>query len=199
MMYFTESGDAVEDPIKLNEESGAEYEMGPYEKKISLLLHHAYKRVCQESESKKSKWDEAIRRLERGDHYLLVMWGNRPGFHRVDFIGAAIGCLLLAFLYGVKWITRRFEPPNPRVLLGILAALIPFLVLCRRSLAKAADWIFDRHWFDCSVAERKKRTRTETVFYFRPRSFSNSDSERMGTPNSLALSYLEPGSAPTTT
>ena len=144
MMYFTESGDAVEDPIKLNEEFGAEYEMGPYEKKISLLLHHAYKRVCQESESKKSKWDEAIRRLERGDHYLLVMWGNRPGFHRVDFIGAAIGCLLLAFLYGVKWITRRFELPNPRVLLGILAALIPFLVLCRRSLAKAADWIFDK-------------------------------------------------------
>ena len=144
MMYFTESRGAVEDPIKLSEEFEAEYEMGPYEKKISRLLHHAYKRVCQENESKKREWDEAIRRLERGDHYLLVMWGNRPGFHRVDFIGAAIGCLLLAFLYGVKWITRRFEPPNPRVLLGILAALIPFLVLCRRSLAKAADWIFDK-------------------------------------------------------
>lgn len=35
--------------------------------------------------------------------------------------------------------------------------------------------------------------------YFALSNFSNSDSVRMGTPSSLALSYLEPGSVPTTT
>jgi len=35
--------------------------------------------------------------------------------------------------------------------------------------------------------------------HFKPINFSNSPSSRMGTPSDLALSYFEPGSAPTTT
>jgi hypothetical protein len=39
----------------------------------------------------------------------------------------------------------------------------------------------------------------EQQSYLRLNNFSNSVSVKIGTPSSLALSYLEPGSAPTTT
>jgi hypothetical protein len=76
MMYFTESGYVPEDPIKLNDEFEAEYDSDEYEAKISRLLHHAYQRLRKEKDAARRKWDLAIKCLRRGDHYLLVMWGN---------------------------------------------------------------------------------------------------------------------------
>jgi hypothetical protein len=43
MMYFTESEDAVEDPIQLNEEFESSYSTAGYEKKIASLLKRASK------------------------------------------------------------------------------------------------------------------------------------------------------------
>ncbi len=45
MMYFTEGHGAIEDPATLNEEFEAQYDMAQYEKKISRLMGHAYKRI----------------------------------------------------------------------------------------------------------------------------------------------------------
>jgi hypothetical protein len=74
MMYFTESDPAsCDNPIELNDEFEAEHETKEYETKISLLLHHAYSRLKQENPERARNWDEAIRTLRKGDHYLLVM------------------------------------------------------------------------------------------------------------------------------
>lgn len=73
MMYFTESEDAVEDPIALNDEFEAQYDMDEYETKISSLLGRAHKRIKQENPSAAQLWSEAVKCLRKGDHYLLVL------------------------------------------------------------------------------------------------------------------------------
>ena len=74
MMYFTESDtSSCDNPIELNDEFEAQYETKEYENKISRLLHHAYKRLKEENPERVRNWDQAIRTLRKGDHYLLVM------------------------------------------------------------------------------------------------------------------------------
>lgn len=77
MMYFTESEDAVENPIALNEEFEAKYNTGEYESKIAGLLGRAYNRLKEENSGAVETWDQAIRELKKGDHYILVMWAER--------------------------------------------------------------------------------------------------------------------------
>jgi hypothetical protein len=77
MMYFTESEDAVEDPIALNNEFEEQHETAEYESKIAGLLGRAYNRLKENGSGAVQTWDEAIRELEKGDHYILVMWAER--------------------------------------------------------------------------------------------------------------------------
>src|ERR1700687_4752073 len=79
MMYFTESGEVPEDPIKLNEEFEAQYDTAKYEAKIARLMRHAYARLRRDNGETRRTWDTAIKCLRRGDHYLLVLWGASPG------------------------------------------------------------------------------------------------------------------------
>jgi hypothetical protein len=78
MMYFTENEEMSEDPIKLNDEFEAEYDTDEYETKVSLLLHHAYARIKKENPKACNQWEEAIRTLSKGDHYLPVLWEREP-------------------------------------------------------------------------------------------------------------------------
>jgi hypothetical protein len=77
MMYFTESEDAVENPIALNEEFEAQYGTAEYESKIAGLLGRSYNRLKEEGSPELQTWDEAIKELKKGDHYILVMWAER--------------------------------------------------------------------------------------------------------------------------
>ena len=43
---------------------------------MSRLLHRAYKRLKAENPEGKLEWDEAISTLEKGDHYVQVLWGQ---------------------------------------------------------------------------------------------------------------------------
>jgi hypothetical protein len=96
MMYFTESDLAsCPNPIELNHEFEAQYETAEYEAKISRLLHHAYDRLKVENPEKKRNWDQVIRTLDRGDHYILVLWGvslpgQRPKGDSFKLLGSAL-------------------------------------------------------------------------------------------------------------
>jgi uncharacterized membrane protein YccC len=158
MMYFTESGYVPEDPIKLNEEFEAQYDTSEYEAKISRLLHHAYQRLRKENDAARKNWDEAIRCLRRGDHYLLVMWdltppGERPQGDSLKLFASALGVIALAFL--AVFLSRKFEPqwrwlqkhipqPNPHVLLGVFIAFILAGLVFQRPLGDAVGWLLDR-------------------------------------------------------
>ncbi|HEY2819852.1 MAG TPA: hypothetical protein VGJ06_02320 [Candidatus Acidoferrum sp.] len=102
MMYFTESDDAVENPIALNEEFEAEYNTAEYESKIAGLLGRAYYRLKEEHSGAVQIWDEAIKELKKGDHYILVMWAEhwiaaRPwGFWKT--MGASFVLVVALFL-----------------------------------------------------------------------------------------------------
>jgi hypothetical protein len=102
MMYFTESEDAVEDPIALNEEFEAQYDTAEYESKIAGLLGRAYNHLKEEGSGAVQTWEEAIRELKKGDHYILVMWAERRvaarpwGFWKT--IGASFVLVVVIFL-----------------------------------------------------------------------------------------------------
>ena len=75
MMYFTESDpSSCDDPIALNDEFEAQCDMAEYETKLSRLLHHAYTRLKSEDPEKVRTWDQSMRMLRKGDHYVLVLW-----------------------------------------------------------------------------------------------------------------------------
>ena len=82
MMYFTEGDEAPENPTKLNDEFEAEYDTAAYEAKVSKLLHHAYARLKKENPESARLWDESIRLLRRGNHYILVLWDQRSSIER---------------------------------------------------------------------------------------------------------------------
>lgn len=109
MMYFTESDpDSCHDPISLNDEFEEKYDTAEYEAKMSRLLRRAYKRLKAENAVAKLQWDKATSTLEKGDHYVLVLWRQHspmaarkkdPGSKVIKFGGGFVaGCFLLAKL-----------------------------------------------------------------------------------------------------
>src|SRR5262249_8640854 len=78
MMYFTETDECPENPIALNEAFEAEYDTATYEKKISLLMAQAYRRIKRDDSEKLRLWNEAYRVLSKGDHYILLFWRQNP-------------------------------------------------------------------------------------------------------------------------
>jgi hypothetical protein len=105
MMYFVENDEtSCADPLALNDEFEAQYESADYEAKMGRLLRHAYKRLKAESPQKIREWDEAIRLLSKGDHYLPVLWDTKPpGENRVRDIMIMVGIGLLIVAGIVIW------------------------------------------------------------------------------------------------
>jgi hypothetical protein len=100
MMYFVENDPtSCADPLELNEEFEAQYDTAEYESKIARLLHNAHKRLKTENPATARTWDEAIRTLHNGDHYLPVLWSaKRPSENRKRdlLIMVGIGLLVVA-------------------------------------------------------------------------------------------------------
>jgi hypothetical protein len=99
MMYFSESDPAsCAQPLELNDEFEAQYDTAEYEAKISGLLQHAYDRLQVQDLEAAQTWDQSVRELRHGDHYLLVLLDavpNAPGRIKATWKG------LLA-LVGIK-------------------------------------------------------------------------------------------------
>ena len=146
MMYFTETDECPEDPIALNEEFEAKYDTNEYEEKISKLLKHAYKRVSKESDATRKTWDAAVKRLRRGDHYILVMCDVLPGISpagpvnwRVYAITASIVAIVVGLWVGLRWIGDHLAPPDPRIVWAVLVVLAFGAILFKSQLLKVVD------------------------------------------------------------
>ncbi len=116
MMYFTESDPAsCDDPIALNDEFEQEYDTPEYEAKMSRLLHHAHKRLKQDDPEKLREWNEAMRVLNRGDHYILVLCnteppiapGGRPPHDSLKLLGA--GLLVAAGIVAASFLDAKYN------------------------------------------------------------------------------------------
>jgi hypothetical protein len=115
MMYFTESADASEDPIKLNEEFETKYDTAAYESKIAGLLNRAYDRAKQENPTSVRLWDESVRLLRKGDHYILVLLdlesSSAPtsrGSLKLLRTPILTGAIVLAVLFGLMVFLSRY-------------------------------------------------------------------------------------------
>lgn len=114
MMYLTETGECAEDPAALNDAFEAEYDTKTYEKKISLLMAQAYRRIKRENPEKLRLWNNAFGVLSKGDHYLLLFWRQNkrrsPRMWPTYVLGAlavASLYLLMLFLFGNRGGMRR--------------------------------------------------------------------------------------------
>jgi hypothetical protein len=128
MMYFTESSNAVEDPGKLHEEFEAEYDTPEFEKKISRLMSHAWKRLGREDSQKALQWRKAVGALLKGDHYILVLAGGsgRAGFIRDWRIALSVLLPISIVLFCIYFL--------PRLLPRLLPAPSPYMVRVMRVL-----------------------------------------------------------------
>ena len=159
MMYFSESDPTCEDPIALNNEFEAQYDSAPYEKKISRLMDHAYRRIKTESQDKVRSWNDAFEVLRKGDHYILML-AHQPGSSLITknwptyvLAGFTIAgfATLIHFVFGsgrnrrhgeLAPIDRYIAPPGPAVqhTLQILFLILVVLAIFPRLLFKVLDW-----------------------------------------------------------
>jgi hypothetical protein len=72
MLYFSETGWTLPNIMEVNEEFERDYDAPIYEKKIARLITAAAKRARKENPEEFAKWTEAIRKLNREDHYITV-------------------------------------------------------------------------------------------------------------------------------
>lgn len=145
MMYFTESdASSCDNPIELNDEFEAQYDTAEYEAKISNLLHRAYKRLKEEDLERARNWDQSIRVLRKGDHYISVLLDQAergpvktPREHSVrDFLKLlALGMLVAAVLVAGAFLAakyninldrfRKYVPaPSPRLAIVLYIGLV---------------------------------------------------------------------------
>jgi len=165
MMYFTEGPEAIEDPSTLNEEFEAQYDIAQFEKKISRLMGHAYKRIKSQNPEIVRRWDAAIRALRRGDHYILVLWGHplkKASLREWFAMAVLVLFLLMPFLVAMlvfprrdgTWPLQNYVPvPNPR----FLQALFALLIIGGFLFPKVLFWPLDRFFdFIDRLVEGKK-------------------------------------------
>src|ERR1700730_8941297 len=73
MLYFSETAWTLPEIWDVSDEFDQNYEQGTYERKVSQLIKKAVGRARKQQPEEYEAWTEAIRRLSKGDRYLLVM------------------------------------------------------------------------------------------------------------------------------
>lgn len=120
MMCFMESADTSEDPIKLNDEFESKYDTAEYEAKVSGLLKRAHARLKKENPEAIRQWDECVRLLRKGDHYILVLLNQnssisavRPPYDSLKLLGTAIlvAAVLVALMFGLSVLSNHHDVP----------------------------------------------------------------------------------------
>ena len=152
-MHFTESKQALEDPATLNEEFEARYDTPEFEKKVSLLMSHACKRLKKKEDPEKAlHWSKAIGALRKGDHYILVLAGDSGGAGSIRewrialAVFLPVGIVLFCIYFLPRFLPRVLGAPNPytlRVMQVLFLALVIAAMFYPRVFAPAGR-LFDR-------------------------------------------------------
>jgi hypothetical protein len=167
MMYFTESDpSSCDNAIDLNDEFEAQYDTAEYEAKVSRLLHHAYARLKGEDSEKVRRWEQSIRILRKGDHYILVLWdvkapGDRPAGDSLKLLGAGLlvaTAIVVASFVAAKYnisldrLRNSLPAPNPRFALVLFVGVFV--------LALVGTRLFN--WLLMAWVERRGRQKKES-------------------------------------
>ena len=140
MLFFSEGYPTLPDIMEVNEKFEAEYDSEKYEEKIRMLSKSAFQRDQKESPENIPLWREAVKVLNKEDHYILVMLdvprsGNEfaKGLPLVPtkwFIPTLIvGALAVAVGAAIRWAEQNihFKIPGD---IKLLAFIVVFVVGC---------------------------------------------------------------------
>jgi hypothetical protein len=158
LMYFSESEETEEEPEPENSEEGEQDENYDYEGKISRLLRHAYHRVKRGNTAEALLWDQAIRTLSGGDHYLFALWRHNP-YEKLlapsfwKLLGVGILVLIVAMIAFLVFLHHAESTPNQPpssspvpawskyLLLVLLVGSYLFFVLFPRQSGRFVFWL----------------------------------------------------------
>lgn len=137
MLYFSESGWTLPDISTVADEFDRSYNYRDYEKKIATLFRRAAKDARKKSAQEYDVLWQAIRRLQREDHYLNVIIkqaGVRPRGDLLRLWGAGVGIvaiflawIILSIKYGIE--PARYLPSRGTVTLYVWATLFVLAIV----------------------------------------------------------------------
>lgn len=110
MLYFTETGWTLPDMKEVSAEFDRDYDQKDYERKIGELVNKIQVRLADQGQLEQERWNAALEKLSRGDHYLSVLADaarpTRKGLrHNLKMLIVALAFLAYAVLdmYFRRW------------------------------------------------------------------------------------------------
>jgi hypothetical protein len=112
-LYFSEVDEAPADALEVAREFDHEHDATEYEEKIAGLARRAYDADASDA-SIHQRWLDAIARIDREDHYILVMLGqaglrSAAATNRFKWIGGGLVVGAIALLFAAKYVFAHFE------------------------------------------------------------------------------------------
>lgn len=112
MLYFTETGWTLPGMIDVSNEFDSDYDQSDYEKKIASLIKNKMKWDRKENSQYVDSWMNAVRKLSKEDHYILVMIGQagvsaRPPGDTFRLLGSAM--VIVAVVLGLSWASAEYN------------------------------------------------------------------------------------------
>jgi len=106
MLYFSETAWTLPDIEEVSEAFDRDYDQASYEEKIGALVRNLRADSRKNNRSDYDSWTEAARKIQREDHYLLVLIsasGSKSsppvGFLKLAAIGFALACVVFVIAY----------------------------------------------------------------------------------------------------
>ena len=162
MLYFSETDWTLPDMSAVSDEFDREYDQDEYEKKMALLIRKAASHDRRQSRQEYDLWWNAIRLLEKEDHYILVMIrgaGLRPQGDQLKLFGAGvlIATFLIVFEFSKAFISKKYgidfgkyipsgEAFTFYVWATAVCAALGYLILRFAIGAKKADDLISKPW-----------------------------------------------------
>jgi hypothetical protein len=106
MLYFSEGYPTLPDMMEVNEKFEAEYDSEKYEEKIRMLSKSAFQRDQKESPEMVPLWREAVKVLNKEDHYILVMLDvprSPADLIKLVVVGVVVVGVAVAAVAAVQW------------------------------------------------------------------------------------------------
>jgi hypothetical protein len=142
-LFFSETHESLPNMLDLtqqfHDEQGGDDDT-EYEARIAALARAAYDRDAENSPVERERWDDAIRRLEREDHYIVIMLhhaglGSLPKPANFDVFAFGFLLVVLAIVVFSYVVAPRYHIPVLSSLTSrdaqrfTLLALVVFAVL----------------------------------------------------------------------
>lgn len=110
MLFFTESGGTLPEMKQVSAEFDSSYSQDEYEEKIASIVAKVRTRFTNGRQQERMTWNAALEKLNKGDHYLLVLIGGASPTRRgaSKYLRMLLSVLILFALGLVDFWFRRW-------------------------------------------------------------------------------------------